>query len=365
MTRRTHHRAYPCADSLHPGVIGLSRVAKNADNSLTMEAAKIKVLIADDDGGSALRIQHFLNDHGFATALAHSGSQVRAAIFDFQPRFILMDLVLPELSALSLLDEIREHRHPDWRRIQVIIMSRHNAELNVQQAISRGATDWIIKPFRPDELLKRLVFHSRSLRNLKDPTRKQVIVMDEANLMLHMTQLLLRETLSQHPLEDKLHNITKMLNIKVQGVRCSIVEVLRDEVGVVVMSHDDPNAAGIELALNNYPEIRHVMNTRQLVVVENIDANEDLKPILANLQDIKFNAIVTAPVTRDGRDFGVLSVRLPVDKPRLSDEEVRFVEIFAQVTSLLLTAEHRRGEPGFWLEHRRSAQPQILAFHKK
>jgi DNA-binding response OmpR family regulator len=330
-----------------------------------MESAKIKVLIADDDGGSALRIKHFLDDNGFETSIVHSGAALRAAIFDFQPRFVLMDLVLPELSALTLLDEIREHRHQDWRHVQVIIMSRHNAELNVQQAIARGATDWINKPFQYDELLRRLIFHSRSLRVLKDPTRKQVIVMDEANLMLHMTQLLLRETLSDHTLEHKLLNLTKMLNMKVQGVRCSVVQTLSEDKGVVAISHDDPKASGIELDLNNYPEIRHVMRTHQLVVVENIDASEELKSILANLQDIRFNTLVTAPVTRHGQPFGVLSVRLPPEKPRLGDEEVRFVDIFAQVTSLLLSAEPTPAEGDFWLERRRSSQPQVLAFQKK
>jgi DNA-binding response OmpR family regulator len=330
-----------------------------------IKKSKIRVLIADNDGGLALRLKHYLESKEFLVKLVRTGSELKTELLEFRPRFVLADLVLSECSAIELIDHINAEKKLDAMHTQVLVMSNHNDEYNVRQAMERGARDWLVKPFQFDEVLKRLLFHCRSLRLLQDPNHNEVKLMDDANRMLHLTQLVLRESVSLHTLEMKLLNLTKMINTKVSGVRCSIVEALTRDQGIVVTSNDNRDASGLEINLNNYPEIQHVMERRQLVVIENLRETDELKGILERLQEVHFNALITAPLIRAAKPFGVLSVRLPPGKTTLADQEVRFVEIVAQVASLLLTAEYSYPERDFWQQNRRRPEGTLLTFPTK
>lgn len=328
--------------------------------ALTETAAKIRILIADDDGGFCLRLKSFLEDHGFEARTARTGIDAKRCFDEFHPRFVLVDLMLPELSALGLLDFVKGQRHPQSVPTEVLVMSNHNDISNVRQVIAKGAHDYIIKPFQFDDLLRRLVYHSRNLRLLQDPSRKQVEQMDSTNFMLHLTQLILREATSEHALDAKLFHLTKMLNLKVSGVRCSVIEYVSDQMGVVVTSNDNRDAAGLEIQLNNYPEILHAMNSGQTVAIEDLKNHAEHKKIVEKLNDIQFNSLIVAPLSRHGQPFGVLSVRMPAEQKKIHDNDIQFVEIVSHTASLLLSTEAR----SFWHSRRRSASGQVLSFKR-
>ena len=147
--------------------------------------------------------------------------------------------------------------------MHVVVMSGHNStgNNNVKMALSRGAKDYLVKPFTQSEVMKRLVFHSRGYRSLKEVPTKDLGKFDESGLMLHLTDLILKQALGKHDLDEILFNLTRMLSMKVDGVRCNIVQCLDQKTGVVVTSNDDRMAAGIQLDLYLYPEVVHVMNT--------------------------------------------------------------------------------------------------------
>ncbi|MCB0407950.1 MAG: GAF domain-containing protein, partial [Bdellovibrionales bacterium] len=145
-----------------------------------------------------------------------------------------------------------------------------------------------------------------------------------------------------------LFNLTKMVSLKVDGVRCSIIHVLDQQKGIVVVSNDDKAATGIQLDLNKYPEVLNVKNTGHLVAIENLEQSRELKPIRKLLREISFNSMIVCPVRRQGDVFGVLSLRMPPEKETVSDNEIRFVEIVGHVVSLLLDQEKSNYSNDFW-----------------
>lgn len=310
--------------------------------------SKIKVLVADDDGQLSRRLADFISDRGFEARTAHNGNEAKTLIADWKPKFVLADLMLPDLNAFDLLSFIKNEPRLRHHFVHLIVMSGHNNPLNVQQAFKHGAKDYLVKPFKHEDVVKRLIFHCRSYRHLRDISQKEFSKIDEASLMLHLTDLVLRQAISSSNFQDKLYNLTRMVSMKVDGVRCSIVECLDQLQGVVVSSNDDKSATGIRLDLNKYPEVLNVLNTGQMIAIENLEHSPELKNIKDMLKDVQFNSMVVCPVFRGKEPFGVLSLRLPPEKETLSDNEIRFVEIVSLVVSLVLSNQNQDANGDFW-----------------
>lgn len=319
---------------------------------------KIKVLIADDDNQLSRRLADYIEDRGFSARVVNNGKEAKAMITEWRPRFILADLMLPDGNALSLIDFIKSEYSLRHSFMSVIVMSGHNKEVNVRQSLSRGAKDYVVKPFRHEDMVKRLVFHSRSYKKLQELSQKDFTRVDEASLMLHLTDLVLRQALGNTPLQEILFNLTRMVSMKMDGVRCSIINCIDQQVGFVVTSNDDRNASGIQLDLYKYPEVLHVLNTQQLIAIENLQESSELRHVQERVREISFNSMIVCPVMRTGVPFGVLSLRMPPEKQTVSDNEIRFVEIVSHVVSLVLSNELHKENEDFWRQgHERNTIP--------
>ncbi len=317
-------------------------------------ADKIRILIADDDNQLSRRLGDYISDHGFEAKVVNNGREAKAAIKEWKPRFVLADLMLPDGNALSLIDYIKEEKSLRHHFVHVIVLSGHNKESNVRHSFEKGAKDYLVKPFRHEDVLKRLVFHSRSYRHLHEMSAKEFGKVEESSFILHLTDLVLRQSLRPSPLGDILFNLTRMLSMKTDGVRCNIVNVVDQKVGYVVTSNDDRGASGIQLDLYKYPEILHVYNTQGLIAIENLGESAELRHVRDFVKDISFNSMVVCPLSRYGHPFGVVSLRMPPQKETISDNEIRFVEIVSHATSLVLGSEIHKESQGFWLS--RSAE---------
>lgn len=323
---------------------------------------RIKILIADDDGQLSRGLSSFISDHGFECKIAQTGMEARELILDWKPKIVLADLMLPEFNAFQMMEFIRNEHTLRHQVMHVIVMSGHNSKFNVKQAFDKGAKDYLVKPMKMQTVLQRLVFHCRSYRHLKDFQKKEYKSVDESSLMLHLTDLVLRQAISPTTIQEKLFNLTRMVSMKVDGVRCSIIHVKDQETGFVVTSNDDMDATGIQLDLTKYPEVLNVVNTGHLIAIENLEASRELKPIRKLLSDIQFNSMIVCPVHHRGQVFGVLSLRMPADKKTVSDNEIRFVEIVGHVASLLLEQEKLSNSNTFWEKHSRA---KTIPFPKK
>lgn len=309
---------------------------------------RVKVLVADDDNQLARNLASYLDSHGFECRNAQTGAEAIALMKRWRPRIILADLMLPDGNAYQLLDQIKQDESMRHQLMHLIVMSGHNSQFNVKQAFERGAKDYIVKPFKLENVLARVVFHCRSSRSIQDLNVKEASKAEEASLMLHLTDLVLRQAIARESVQEKLLKLTRMVSMKVDGVRCSIINVLNQESGIVVTSNDDRKATGIRLDLNKYPEVLNVVNRGQLIAIENIETNREMKRIKKALRDIQFNSVVVCPIRHRGQSFGVLSLRMPEEKQRISDNEIRFVEIVAHIASLVLDQNTERMGHEFW-----------------
>jgi len=114
-----------------------------------------RALVVEDDEHIAYLLEFMLRRAGYDVLLAANGRDARTIIENVPPvNVILLDLMLPYVSGYQLISEIRENHR--WQYVPIVVLSGKVLEQDVVRALDLGATDYVTKPFRPQELLARL-----------------------------------------------------------------------------------------------------------------------------------------------------------------------------------------------------------------
>ena len=101
-----------------------------------------------------------LSSAGYSVIEASDGNEAVEKMLAFHPDIILLDLMLPDVSGFDICRELRRA----GSRVPIIILSARSDEIDVVVGLEIGADDYILKPFRPRELLARVAAHLRKAR---------------------------------------------------------------------------------------------------------------------------------------------------------------------------------------------------------
>jgi len=74
---------------------------------------------------------------------------------------VLLDVMLPYVDGFELIRKIREH--PTWSQVPIIMLTAKSTEQHIVRALDNGANDYVVKPFRPGELMARIRRLTRTL----------------------------------------------------------------------------------------------------------------------------------------------------------------------------------------------------------
>lgn len=109
------------------------------------------ILVIDDEVQIRRLLRVSLEAAGFRISEAANGQEgiVQAAMS--RPNVIILDLGLPDMSGLEVLNKIRE-----WSATPIIVLSVQDGEQDKIAALDGGADDYVTKPFTMGELLARL-----------------------------------------------------------------------------------------------------------------------------------------------------------------------------------------------------------------
>jgi DNA-binding NtrC family response regulator len=109
---------------------------------------KKKILIVDDNDSVRLIIRRALKDIDCDLIEASDGSEVLGIVKKMRPAVVLLDIHMPELDGIAVVDDI-VHAYPD---VRVIIVSGDATERCGKLAMERGARDFVGKPIDIDYL---------------------------------------------------------------------------------------------------------------------------------------------------------------------------------------------------------------------
>jgi len=132
-----------------------------------MEAGRI--LVIDDEPAIAEGCRLALGERGYAVDIRLSGREGLSAILEGDFDVVLLDLRLPDMSGMAILEEARSRNRSEY----FIVMTGYSSVESAVQAMKLGAFDYLAKPFLDDQLVlcvdraaekKRLVEENRLLR---------------------------------------------------------------------------------------------------------------------------------------------------------------------------------------------------------
>lgn len=119
---------------------------------LEAEPVIARVLIVDDEPELSDSVAWRLEQAGFQVDVVRTGPAALASIQAERPDVILLDLVLPGMSGIDVLQAIRRNSDD----IPVILVSGRSEEADRVVALEIGADDFVVKPFSPRELVARV-----------------------------------------------------------------------------------------------------------------------------------------------------------------------------------------------------------------
>jgi len=109
------------------------------------------VLVIDDERAIRRLLQTSLEARGYRVRSVATGEAGLLALADQPADMVILDLGLPDLDGLTVLQRLRE-----WSQVPVIVLSVRSDEQQKIDALDLGADDYLTKPFSTGELLARL-----------------------------------------------------------------------------------------------------------------------------------------------------------------------------------------------------------------
>ena len=131
-----------------------------------------RVLVVDDDAALAEMLSIVLRNEGFDSRVCAAGDRALADFRDYRPDVVLLDLMLPGKDGIDVCREIRAESG-----VPIVMLTAKSDTIDVVVGLESGADDYVVKPFKPKELVARI---RARVRRFDDPTPEALTIGDLA-----------------------------------------------------------------------------------------------------------------------------------------------------------------------------------------
>ncbi|TDV36797.1 two-component system response regulator MtrA [Actinophytocola oryzae] len=112
---------------------------------------KARVLVVDDDPALAEMLTIVLRGEGFDTAVVAEGNRALPALRELRPDLVLLDLMLPGINGIDVCKAIRAESG-----VPIVMLTAKSDTVDIVLGLESGADDYVVKPFKPKELVARV-----------------------------------------------------------------------------------------------------------------------------------------------------------------------------------------------------------------
>lgn len=131
---------------------------------------KGRVLVVDDDTALAEMLGIVLRGEGLEPSFVSDGDKAMRAFREFKPDLVLLDLMLPGTDGIDVCRQIRAESG-----VPIVMLTARSDTIDVVVGLESGADDYVVKPFKPKELVARV---RARLRRTDDPEPETVEICD-------------------------------------------------------------------------------------------------------------------------------------------------------------------------------------------
>lgn len=225
----------------------------NQDNLLIVQQSNYNhsILIVDDEIDNLNVLLNILATRPYDIRIANNGRRALAAINVSLPDLILLDINMPDLNGYQVCQQLKAN--PNSKNIPVIFISANNETLDIIEAFSVGAADYITKPFRIEEVLARI--------------DSQLKIFE---LTYELKMQMLRYQLNPHFLFNALNSVRSLIYVDQNSAEKMITQ-LSDYLHYLLSSKEQlENSLAEELsAAENYLAIEKIRFEEKLQVIFN------------------------------------------------------------------------------------------------
>jgi len=145
---------------------------------------KAKVLVVDDDYYIRKMLTQFLTIRGYSPLTASNGKRALEVLSKQRVDIVLTDVRMPEMDGMQLLKEVKK-KYPE---LDVIVITGYGSVNDAVNAMKNGATDYILKPFSPDEIILKITdIYTRKTGKVRHKKQKKSyhipVVVAESDVM--------------------------------------------------------------------------------------------------------------------------------------------------------------------------------------
>jgi two-component system response regulator MtrA len=135
-----------------------------------MSSMKGRVLIVDDDTALAEMLGIVLRGEGFDPVVCPDGDRAMGMFRESRPDLVLLDLMLPGKDGIDVCREIRAESG-----VPIVMLTAKTDTIDVVVGLESGADDYVVKPFKPKELVARI---RARLRRTDEPSPESLQIGD-------------------------------------------------------------------------------------------------------------------------------------------------------------------------------------------
>ncbi len=116
-----------------------------------------RIVVVDDEPGVVEELEAWLEDEGYDVETSTDSAQGLKKIRETNPHLVILDIVMPEMDGFEVLSEIK--KDSQTADIPVIMLTAKPETRSIMKAKDLRASDYVIKPFKPQEFLRTIQRH--------------------------------------------------------------------------------------------------------------------------------------------------------------------------------------------------------------
>ena len=173
-----------------------------------MDNKKKNILVVDDEENIVDVVSAYLKREGYNIFAAYNGKQALEVFNKERIDFVILDLMMPELSGEDVCKEIRLKSS-----VPILMLTAKSKEADRIHGLDIGADDYLVKPFSPKELVARLraIFRRTGQKN----SNEEILVFSDGDLTINLGKMKVKK-------QDKIIELTateyKILSLMAQNV---------------------------------------------------------------------------------------------------------------------------------------------------
>ena len=110
-----------------------------------------RIMTVDDSASIRQMVSFTLKEAGYEAVEAVDGKDALAKLNGTPINMIITDLNMPNLDGIGLIKGVRAN--PSYKFIPIVMLTTESQESKKMEGKQAGATGWIVKPFKPEQLL--------------------------------------------------------------------------------------------------------------------------------------------------------------------------------------------------------------------